>query len=155
MAYITNRTARRDYEIMETVRAGMSLTGTETKSIRNGKGSLTGAKVLIRGGKKGGIGGEIYLVGANIPPYQEKNAPPDYDPERTRTLLMRRKEIEKLKRQVENGGLTLIPLSVYNVNRVLKLDIGIARKKNARDKREIIKKRESERSIRQSVRRIT
>ena len=97
MAYITNKTARQHYAIIDTVRAGISLTGTEVKSIRNGKGSLSGAKVLIRDGA-------IYLVGATIPPHQEKNAPPTYDPERTRPLLLHRKEIERLAKESETGG---------------------------------------------------
>ena len=119
MAYITNRSVRRDYEVYETVRAGLSLTGTETKSIRTGRGSLAGARVLVRDG-------DAYLVGAHIPPHQEKNAPVGYDPERTRRLLLHRKELEKLSRETEAKNLTLVPLSVYNCSRKLKLDIGIA-----------------------------
>ncbi len=144
MAYITNRAAKQHHEILDTVRAGITLLGTEVKSIRNGKGSLLGAKVLIRDG-------EVFLVGATIPPYQEKNTQPSYDPERTRRLLLNRREIEKLNAQTETKNLTLVPISMYNCNRVLKLDIGIARKKNARDKRETIKRRESERSIRRQM----
>ena len=141
MSYTTNRTAKQQYEILDTIRAGISLLGTEVKSIRTGKASLTGAKVLIRGG-------EAFLVGASIPPHQEKNTPTGYDPERSRRLLLSRKEIEKLEMQTMAGGLTLVPIRVYTCNRVLKIDIGIARKKQARDKREEIKKRDNERSVR-------
>ena len=144
MAYVTNRTARRDYDILDTVRAGISLLGTEVKSVRDGKASLAGARVLIRGG-------EAFLVGATIPPHQEKNAR-GYDPERTRRLLLQRKEIVRLHTQTEMKGLTLVPIRVYNCNRVLKVDVGIARKRHARDKREVLKKRDTERSIRRQLR---
>ena len=144
MAHITNTSARRHFEIIDTVRAGISLLGTEVKSIRTGKGSLVGAQALIRGG-------EIYLVGATIPPFQEKNTPSSYDPTRSRRLLLTRKEIQRLYTQTESKHLTLVPLSIYTNGRVLKIDIGIARKKNARDKREDIKRRESERSIRRDL----
>ena len=144
MAYVTNKTARRQHEITDTVRAGIELLGTEVKSIRNGKATLTGARVLIRGG-------EAFLVGASVPPHQEKNGVPGYDRERTRRLLLNRKEIRRLLTRTEAGNLTLIPLTIYNCNRVLKLDIGVARKKNARDKRETIKKRDNERSLRREL----
>ena len=141
MAYITNRNAHQHYEILETIRAGLSLIGTEVKSVRTGKGSLAGTKVLIRGG-------EAFLVGATIPPYQEKNAPGSYKVDRTRRLLLNKREIERLYTFSEEKRLTLIPLIIYNCNRKLKLDVGIAHKKNARDRREKKKKKESERSIR-------
>ena len=142
MAYISNRNIRQHYEILETMRAGLSLLGTEVKSIRIGKGSLTGAKVLVRGN-------EAFLIGATIPAYQEKNTPDSYKTDRTRRLLLNKKEIQKLYTYSEERRLTLVPLTIYNCNRKLKLDIGITSKKNARDKREKVKKRESGRSIRQ------
>ena len=144
MAYITNRTAKQHYEIVQTVMAGISLLGTEVKSVRDGKGSLVGARVLIRGG-------EAFLVGATIPPHQEKNTAAGYDPGRSRRLLLTRREIEKLARESEAKNLTLIPLTIYNSSRRLKVDIGLARKKHARDKREEMKKRDSQRSIRRSL----
>lgn len=142
MAYITNRSIRQHYEILETMRAGLSLLGTEVKSIRTGKGSLTGAKVLIRGG-------EAFLVGAIIPPHQEKNAPRLYDTTRARRLLLNKKEIKKLYTSSEEKQLTLLPLIIYNCNQKLKLDIGVANRKKTRDKREEMKERESRRSIKQ------
>ena len=144
MSYITNRSIRHNYKILDTVRAGISLEGTEVKSIRTGKGSLAGAQVLIRGD-------EAFLIGATIPSYQEKNTTPGYDTKRPRRLLLNKKEIQKLYTSSEKNQLTLLPLSIYNCNRKLKLDIGIAEKKNTRDKREEIKKRDAERSIRQAV----
>ena len=141
MANITNREIKKHYEILDTLSAGISLLGTEVKSIRTGKGSLMGAKVVIRAG-------EVLLSGANIPPYQEKNSPASYDPKRTRKLLLNKREIQKLYLTVEAKNLTLVPIKVYNVGRHLKLEIGIARKKNARDKREEIKQRDAKRTIR-------
>lgn len=140
MAYVTNRNVRQHYKILETIRAGLSLLGTEVKSVRTGKGSLRGAKVLIRGE-------EAFLVGATIPPYQEKNTPKTYDAGRTRRLLLNRGEIRKLYTQSEEKRLTLLPLTIYNCNQKLKLDIGIASKKSLRDERERIKKRESDRFL--------
>ena len=140
MAYITNRNIQRHYEILETLRAGLSLLGTEVKSIRTGKGSLTGAKILVRGD-------EAFLVGATIPAYQPKNILIAYEDDRPRRLLLNKQEIKKLYTYSEKKRLTLLPLTIYNCNRKLKLDVGIGNKKNARDKREEIKKRESERSM--------
>ena len=145
MAYITNRNIRQQYEILETLRAGLSLLGTEVKSIRTGKGSLAGAKILIRGN-------EAFLVGAIIPAYQPKNIIITYEDDRPRRLLLNKNEIKRLYTSSEEKQLTLVPLTIYNCNRKLKLDIGVANKKTARDKREEIKKRESERSIRRLMR---
>ena len=144
MAYISNRNIRQHYEILETLRAGLSLLGTEVKSIRMGQGSLTGAKILIRGG-------EAFLVGATIPAYQPKNIMMAYEEDRPRRLLLNKNEIKRLYTSSEEKQLTLVPLTMYNCNRKLKLDIGVASKKTKRDKRETIKKRESERSIRKHM----
>ena len=144
MAYISNRNIRQHYEILETLRAGLSLLGTEVKSIRMGQGSLTGAKILIRGG-------EAFLVGATIPAYQPKNIMMAYEEDRPRRLLLNKNEIKRLYTSSEEKQLTLVPLTMYNCNRKLKLDIGVASKKTKRDKREKIKKRESERSIRKHM----
>ena len=144
MAYCTNRAAHQRYEITDTVQAGVSLLGTEVKSIRSGSASLRGSTVLIRGG-------EAFLVGASIPPYQKKNVLSDYNPERPRRLLLSKKELRRLYAKTESGNLTLVPMSIYNRGRVLKVEIGIGRKKQAQDKRESIKKREQERSIRRRL----
>ncbi len=145
MAYITNRNIRQHYEVLETLRAGLSLLGTEVKSIRTGKGSLAGAKILIRGD-------EAFLLGAIIPAYQPKNIIIAYEEDRPRRLLLNKNEIKRLYTSSEEKQLTLVPLTIYNCNRKLKLDIGVANKKTTRDKREKIKKRESERSIRRLMR---
>ncbi len=118
----------------------MLLSGRETKAIRTGKASLDGSHVVIRGG-------EAYLVGAHIAPYQPANTPEDYEPDRTRKLLLHKKELAKLERETDNAGLTIVPIRCYNSGRKLKLEIALARGKKKTDKRETIKKRESKRSI--------
>lgn len=139
-----NKKARFDYEILEKFEAGIVLNGQEVKSIRNGNISLKGSYVIIRGG-------EPYLVGANIPPYQPKNASPDYDPERSRKLLLNKKEIDHLVGKVEERGLTLIPLKVYTKYARIKLEFGIGKGKKKSDKRETIKKRDTDREIKREL----
>lgn len=139
-----NKKARFDYEILEKFEAGIVLNGQEVKSIRKGNISLKGSYVIIRGG-------EPYLVGANIPPYQPKNASPDYDPERSRKLLLNKKEIDHLVGKVEERGLTLIPLKVYTKYARIKLEFGIGKGKKKSDKRETIKKRDTDREIKREL----
>lgn len=139
-----NKKARFDYEILEKFEAGIILNGQEVKSIRKGNISLKGSYVIIRGG-------EPYLVGANIPPYQPKNASPDYDPERSRKLLLNKKEIDHLVGKVEERGLTLVPLKVYTKYARIKLEFGIGKGKKKSDKRETIKKRDTEREIKREL----
>jgi SsrA-binding protein len=129
-----------DFEILDTFEAGISLLGTEVKSLRQGQGKLEGAYVVIRGG-------EAFLLGASIPAFQKKNVDPSYDPERTRTLLLTKKEIAELEQKSERQGLTVVPLKLYNKGSKLKLEIGIARGKKKQDKRESIKKRDVSREI--------
>jgi SsrA-binding protein len=140
MALAENRKARFDYEILKTFSAGLELLGPEVKSIRSGKISLAGAFVAVRGE-------EAYLVGADIPPYQPKNTPADYDATRARKLLLSEAEITELADAEHTKGLTIVPLSVYNKGRFLKLDLAIARGKKKFDKRESIKKRDVEREL--------
>jgi SsrA-binding protein len=140
MALITHRRAKFDYDILDTFEAGISLLGTEVKSLRNGQGKIDGAYVVIRGG-------EALLVGASIPAFQQKNVSPSYDPERARTLLLTQKELKELEQKSEKQGLTIVPLSLYNKGRLLKLEIAIARGKKKQDKRESIKKRDTDRDI--------
>ncbi len=144
MAHISNKKVKVNYEILEVFCAGLELIGTEVKSIKIGKGSLQGAVCVIRGG-------EAFLVGANIPAYQEKNVVGDYDPSRTRKLLLNKKEILSLEQKLGQKGLTLVPISIYTLRRKLKIDIGLARKKKLHDKREAIKKRESDRERKRAM----
>ena len=146
MSLIDNRKATFDYQILETIEAGIELFGHEVKSLRSGQGSLKGARVLARGG-------EAYLVGATIPPYQAANTPKSYDPERTRRLLLNQKEIAHITAAEGEKGLTVIPISVYNKHRNLKLEVAIARGKKKADKRETLKKRDTEREIRRDLKR--
>lgn len=140
MALIEHKRARFDFEILDTIEAGLVLFGTEVKSLRNGQGKLEGAHVVVRGG-------EAFLVGAHIPPFQAKNVPADYDPERSRRLLITREQIAELSQKSDRQGLTIVPLSVYNKGRNLKLSIGVARGKKKYDKRETLKARDTKRSI--------
>ena len=144
MALVQNKKARFDYEIIKEFEAGISLFGFEVKSLRSGRGNLAGAHVLVRGG-------EAFLVGSSIPPYQVANTPESYDLERPRTLLLHKKELEELARAEEQNGLTVIALSLYNKNRKIKLSLAIARGKKKQDKRETIKKRDTQRDIRRSL----
>ena len=137
---VNNKKVKFDFELIDTYEAGMELFGYEVKSLRNKRGSLDGAHVTVRGG-------EVFLVGATIPPYQPANTPKEYDQERTRKLLMTKKEIEKLEDVESQKGLTIVPISIYNKSRKLKLQIAVARGKKKLDKREAIKKRESKIAI--------
>ena len=141
MAHLANNPkARFNYELLKTFTAGIELEGREVKSVRSSKMSLTGSYIAVRGG-------EVFLLGANIAPYQPKNTPKEYDPERNRKLLLSKSEITELAEAENTKGLTIIPLSVYNKGRFLKLDLAIARGKKKFDKRETIKKRDTEREI--------
>lgn len=137
---IQNKKAHFDYEILEKFTAGIELLGFEVKALRNRQGSLEGSYVTVRGG-------EAYLMNANIPPFQPNNTPKDYDPVRNRRILLTKKEIATVASTEKKKGLTIVPISVYNHGRKIKLEIGIARGKKQFDKREVMKKRETEREI--------
>jgi len=141
---IEHKKAHFDYEILETYEAGIQLFGTEVKSLRDRKGKLEGAHITVRGG-------EAFLLNAEIPPYQAANAPGDYDSKRNRRLLLTKKELAELAVAEDKQGLTIIPLSMYNKGRVVKLKIGVARGKKKGDKRETLKKREALRDIARAV----
>ena len=141
MPLIQNKKAYFNYEILEKFEAGIELLGFEVKSLKKGQGSLEGAHVLVRGQ-------EAFVVNMNIPPYQPKNTPKDYEPLRNRKLLLTKKEIDKLNGNESGKGLTIVPLLVYNKGRKLKIDIALVRGKKKFDKRETIKKRDTEREIR-------
>lgn len=145
-AYATHRKARFDYEILETHEMGIELIGNEVKAIRKGMARLEGARALVRGN-------ELFVVGLYIEPYQPKNAPESYVPDQTRKLLASKKEIIELEAQLKNKGLTLIPLSLYNKGRKIKIEIALVRGKKKFDKRETIKKRDTDREIRREHKR--
>ncbi len=140
MSYAENKKAWHDYEIIENFEAGIVLEGHEVKAIKTGKISIVGSYVKI-------IGSEAFLIGATISAYQPKNTPKDYDPQRSRKLLLNKKEIEGLIGKSKEKGLTVVPLRVYAKKGRIKLEIGLAKARKKRDKREIIKKKEEKRKI--------
>ncbi len=139
-AYIQNKKVHLNFEILETFEAGLVLFGYEVKAIRAGRGKLEGGHVVIRGG-------EAFLVGSSVAFFQEANTPKGYDPERTRKLLLSKKELLKLEREGEQAGLTIVPIKLYNTKRTIKLEIGLVRGKKKADKRQSMKERDVKRDI--------
>ncbi|MFA6269728.1 MAG: SsrA-binding protein SmpB [Candidatus Paceibacterota bacterium] len=144
MSLIQNKKAYFNFEILEKIEAGIELLGFEVKALKNGQGSLDGAYVAVRGF-------EAFVINMQIPPYQPSNTPKDYDPTRTRRLLVTKKEVERLSKEEGQKGLTIIPISVYNKGKKLKLEIAVVKGKKKYDKRESIKKRDTDREIRRSL----
>lgn len=143
---LENKKASLNYEWLEIYEAGVELLGGEVKSLKNRLGSLDGARTLIRGK-------EAYVVGMFIPPYQASNLVGEYDPYRTRRLLMKKKEIAELEERLSQKGLTIVPLSVYNKGKLVKIKIALARGKKKFDKREDLKKKEAKRDIARELKR--
>jgi SsrA-binding protein len=141
----TNRRARFEYEILETFEAGISLLGPEVKSLRAGRANLSEAYAIVRRG-------EVYLVGAHISPYEQASRD-NPEPTRERKLLMHRAEINRLVGKVKERGLTLVPLRLYFKNGRAKVEIALARGKRAHDKRETIRRRETDRELARAKRR--
>jgi SsrA-binding protein len=139
-----NRRARFDHDILDTFEAGLELLGPEVKSVRAGRLVLAGSHALIRGG-------EMWLLNAQIPPYQPKNPGNDYEPDRTRRLLMKKEEIRGLTGKLAEKGLTLVPLKAYAKHGLVKVELGLARSRKAQDKREAVKKRETDREMRRAA----
>ncbi|MDD4931210.1 MAG: SsrA-binding protein SmpB [Candidatus Colwellbacteria bacterium] len=137
--FATNRKARFDYDIKDTLEAGVVLTGAETKSVRDGKVRLTGSYAVIRGG-------EAYLLNTDISAYQPQNLVEKTESARTRKLLLNRREIELLAKAIDDK-LSIVPLSFYSKGRVLKLELGIGRSRHDYDKREAIKKKDIGREV--------
>ena len=131
-----NRKARHDYEIIESLEAGMVLTGTEVKSLREGRMNLKDSYARVQNG-------EVFLVNAHISPYSHGNVQ-NHEPLRDRKLLLHKTEIKHLTRKTEVKGLTLVPLKVYFSRGRVKLQLALARGKRQYDKRETIKRREAE-----------
>ena len=135
-----NKKAYFDYEILETFEAGLVLEAHEAKSSKTGPAALNRAYALLRGY-------EGYILGMHIPPYQTANTPSNYVPDRTRKLLLTKKEISYLTGKTAEKGLTLLPLKVYTKHGLCKLLLGLGKGKKKTDKRETIKARESKRKI--------
>ena len=141
---LENRKARFNFELQEKLEAGIELFGFEVKALRQKQGSLEGAHVIVRGN-------EAFLINSFIPPYQPKNTPASYDPRRNRKLLLTKKEVIELESIESKKGLTIVPISVYNKGRKIKVELAIARGKKQFDKRETLKRRDSEREIRRTL----
>jgi len=139
-----NKKAYFNYQVLEKFEAGISLIGQEVKSLKTRGVNLAGTYVVIKQE-------EAFWLGAKIPPYQPKNAPPDYTAERSRKLLLRKSEIKYLIGKSMQRGLTLIPLKLYTKNGKIKLEFALAKGRKKIDKREQIRKREVERQIRKAL----
>lgn len=139
-----NRRARYDYDIAETVEAGIALTGTEVKSLRAGKASIGEAFATVRGG-------EVWLVQAHIPEYSLGNRA-NHDPTRQRKLLLHRREIEHLRRFLEQNGRTLVPLRLYWRDGRAKVELGLATGKARHDKRADLARKDAQRQVERALR---
>ncbi len=134
-----NRKARHDYHILQTVEAGIALVGTEVKSLRQGKAQLKDSYAIIEAG-------ELYLYNMHISAYEQGNIQ-NHDPTRKRKLLMHKRELKKLYARTAERGLTLVPLKIYFLGKVAKLELAVARGKKAYDKRQAIGERDAKREI--------
>jgi len=139
-----NKRARFDYEILDTYEAGLVLKGTEVKSLRDGRANISDAYGIIKDG-------EAYLLNLHISAY-ERGGYTNHEPERTRKLLLHRKEIRRLIGAVERQGLTLIPLELYFKNGVAKVALALGKGKKLHDKRDTERERDAAREIARSVR---
>ena len=140
-----NRRAFFDYEVLEKFEAGIELKGLEVKSSKLGRLNIAGSFALSRATSRGGA--EFWLINADIPPYQPNNTPADYNPKRSRRLLLTSKEIKYLLGKLTGENLTLVPLRVYTKRGLIKIELGLVRPKKKYDKRETIKKREAKKEI--------
>ena len=141
---VSNKKAFLNYEIGDKMTAGIELFGYEVKSLRANQGSLEGSYVIVRGG-------EAFLIGAYIPPYQASNTPTSYNERRNRTLLLNKKEIAELATIEHSKTSSIIPLSVFTSGSKIKIEIAFARGKKKSDKRQAIKKRDTERDLKRKL----
>ena len=142
---LKNRRARFDYEILETFEAGISLTGSEVKSLRNGQGSIAEAYARVKGG-------EVFLENMTIPIYTEASYN-NHEPLRSRKLLLNKREISTIAAGLERKGLTLVPLKLYFKHGWAKLSLGLARGKKLYDKRQTQAKKDAKRQIDRALKR--
>ncbi len=139
-----NKKAYFSYEILEKFEAGVVLTGQEVKSIKSRRINLAGSYVVFKNE-------EAYLINAAVPPYQPKNVSQEYNPTQPRKLLLKKSEIKYLIGKSEQKGLTLVPLRVYTKKGKIKLEFAIGRGRKKADKKELIKKRETEKEIKREL----
>lgn len=141
MKLVENKKLRLVYAVTDTYPAGIELIGHEVKSLKQKLGNLDGSKVIVRGG-------EAFLVGAYIPPYQPANTPKSYDEHRTRRLLLTKAEIAELASAEQKSDLTLHPISLYIKNNLIKCDVAVCKKLQKHDKRDKVKEEISRREMR-------
>ncbi len=142
--FAQNKRILADYEVLETLSAGIELFGHEVKAIRKGNMTLSGSHITVRGG-------EAFLINTTITPYQPTNTPSSYEQNRNRKLLLTKKEIIKLAEIEHQKGLTIVPISVYNKGKRIKVDVAIVRGKKKFDKRETLKKRTDKRDMERAL----
>ena len=140
----TNRQARREFEILDTIEAGLVLRGSEVKSLRNAKAQLAESYARIHAG-------EAWLNSLHISQYEHSSLAFGHDPDRPKKLLLHKNEIVRLQAQVDQKGLTIIPLSLYFVGGRAKVELALARRKNLVDKRQTIQQREADREARRDM----
>lgn len=140
-----NRQAKFDYDWQETMEGGLVLLGTEVKSVQVGNLSLKGAFVTIHEG-------EAYLINAMIPPWQPKNAPADFDPTRSRKVLLKKSELKALIGAKQAKGLTIVPIRVYTKGSRIKIELALARGKRKHEKKQKLKERDIQRDIERVIR---
>lgn len=146
MNLAVNKQAKRDYEIMDTLEAGLVLSGQEVKSVREGNMKIQGSYVTI-------AMGEVWLMGAHIPKYKAAGPLPSYDPSRKRKLLVHKRELRRIIGKIKEKGLTLVPIRVYTRHAKLKLEFGVGSGRKEYEKRAIIKKRAIDREIHERMKR--
>lgn len=134
--FATNKKAHFDYEIKDTLEAGLVLKGYEVKSIKNSHVSLAGSYATFHNG-------ELFLINTTISEYQAKNQPVNYDKNASHKLLLKKSELEMLLRQIKEKKMVLVPTKIYLKNNKIKVEIGIGRPKKKYDKREVLKEKES------------
>lgn len=137
MSLVENKKIHLDFEIKSKFETGIELTGNEVKSIRNSKAQISGAKIIIRGG-------EAFIVGMSVSPYQASDKENKIQNDRVRKLLLKKSEILKLSTESEKG-ISILPIKIYDNHGLLKLEIGLAKRKNKSDKRETLKLKEFKR----------
>lgn len=140
---VTNRKARRDYEILDRMECGLVLTGTEIKSIRNGRVSLAESYVKQRNSG-------LWLIGAHIDEYRQGNIH-NHEPTRDRQLLLHKRELQKWSQKSKEKGLTMVPLKMFFRGKWAKVEVGLGRGRKLHDKREVVKNRESKRDVRRAL----
>lgn len=144
---VSNRKARYEYHILETLEAGIALRGTEVKSLRAGNANLQDSYAVLKNG-------EVLLMGMHISPYEKGNIN-NHDPRRTRKLLLHKKQIRKLIGKIQEKGLTLIPISIYFKGPYAKVELAIAQGKRKYDKRETAARKEAQKEIAHRLKRST